>query len=244
VQDATGKSSLEDHAIATYALVKCALLSSMPEPLVASAQSAIGWLDLNGDPQAFGFTPATAAWRVLVNAAVDARAQAVASGRADGGVLKREPARDDHLRMWVVRRARGPLAPGRDVATAAELICRWKLMPTREDPDPRLSQQVAHVLAQGLDGDEMPDPRYTMFVTHALIEIGSLDVKERDKDCWRQWSSLLRGVLRWEQPAGPLRISWDPPQCTAWSRESGRIGATALNVMTLSAYYRMSSLLD
>jgi hypothetical protein len=72
---------------------------------------------------------------------------------------------------------------------------------------------------------------YWHFGTMAMFEVGG--------DRWRKWNESMKEALVAHQRTGAeadARGSWDP--LDPWATEEGRVGATALNTLTLETYYR------
>lgn len=79
------------------------------------------------------------------------------------------------------------------------------------------------------------DYYYWYYGTYALYQYG--------KSHWTTWErALTSAVVRNQRKDGNFLGSWDP-QNDVWGEDGGRVYATALNVLTLEAYYRYSKLI-
>lgn len=104
-----------------------------------------------------------------------------------------------------------------------------------ERTDPYLIR-AAGVLSQCLPswgnnakGENMVDFYYWYYGTLAMFQMGG--------DYWTSWNDKMKEVLVSNQEtSGCKKGSWPPTD--RWSRQGGRVYATALNVLSLEIYYR------
>lgn len=119
--------------------------------------------------------------------------------------------------------------------TAIATVCRVFLRYAKTDP--RLTNGVKIVArmppAWDLRGDGKPistvDYYYWHFGTLAMFQVGGQP--------WTQWNKrMMKALVEHQHLKGAARGSWDP--IDAWGVPGGRVYATAINVLTLEAYYR------
>jgi len=257
VQDADGcfgprtsSHFVYNHAIATLAM--CDMFGMTRSPLFkSSAQQGIDFILQCQNPYLawrYGVRPgdndtSVTAWMVW---ALDA-------GKAAG--LAVEPASLDGARAWLdqvtdpatgrvgyTKRGNGPARPQElmdrfpasrtESMAALGVLTRMHCGADRADP----------VVAKGLDllakvpptwstRDGSIDFYYWHFGTMAMFHAGG--------DRWKKWNESMKTALVDHQRRGAeddARGSWDP--LDPWATEEGRVGATALNTLTLETYYR------
>lgn len=125
-------------------------------------------------------------------------------------------------------------------ATAAGLLCRHLLDGWKED-HPGMIDGVAGLVKNRPDKNNR-DPLYLYYATRVLARYGGEDWKlwnEGPKTADGVRKGGFRDVLVGSQirPDDAAKLgSWDPTG--EWGRLYGRLGTTALNVLTLEVYYR------
>ncbi len=220
---------LEDHAIATVALAHACVLSRA-KGLRGPAQRAIDFLETAGDPKGPHFTPAVAAWRVMVREAVrrpDIRQ------KPPTPELHCDPHRDEHLRMWAMKRAQSQRADAAvDVAAAAELLVRVLLLDGRRDARAgAIAEAFVDARREIVNPARPSNPRVAFFATHAIYHLGG--------QSWKGWSKQVKAVFMSPRTDGNFTDSLDPAD-DPWSTDSGRLASTAIAMLVATEYYRYS----
>jgi hypothetical protein len=239
--DLRGGSNMYTHALATIAL--CEDLGMTADPMLKGpCQKAIDFLlraQAKDGGWRYGIAPPQAdlsvsSWCLM----------ALKSGQMAGITVPRETLDKATQFLQHVSRPDGGYgymkgSPGHSppqpaVMTAAGIVCRQYLVnQSGSHEDSRGSEMM-----RGVDIITKNPPRpgvknyyYWYYATYALLPVGG--------DAWKQWNPQVRDLIVSLQNKSDsnLKGSWDPQgayQLTA----SGRVGVTALALLTLEVYYR------
>lgn len=218
------------HAVAAHALVEaCGLTGEDGRLLRGAVQDAFDWLQVQQRADG-GFGDGDAADTITTSICLYALASAQHFGFVEQTATERalafldrvvDPATGGHR---LSERRGGDDAELRITATAAAIGAR---LAAGQDP-----KQVP-LLARGADllatAANPLDPLQCCLATHALYLSGG----ER----WRQWSQgLTTAVVARQSRRGDAPGSWEPPA------GGSRLRTTALNILSMTAYYRYTRL--
>jgi hypothetical protein len=124
-----------------------------------------------------------------------------------------------------------------EALTAASLFVRI-LMGERPEQSPWMGQAALRIRNKPPIWDEASgdiDMYYWLFGTWAMYQMGG--------EHWQEWNpKMTKALLGSQRRDEELRGSWDPKG--PWGGQGGRVYATAVNVLTLSVYYRLQRLLE
>jgi hypothetical protein len=252
---ASSHDFIYNHMIAAYAMVEAYGLSDylLLKPI---AQKGINYLEAHRNPyKVWRYQPrdndndsSVTGWGVMVYKSgqdfkLDVSTQALKmieawfdevtdplTGRA--GYSKRGEPSSRHVGDHMTR---FPVEKG-EALTAVGLMSRFFL-----GQDPK-QVQVMRAAADTMlkrppvwnDKDGSLDFYYWYYATYALYQFGGTH--------WSTWEkALTSAVVKNQRTDGNFKGSWDP--IDAWGEDGGRVYATALNVLTLEAYYRYSKLI-
>ncbi|MCK5940406.1 MAG: hypothetical protein KAI24_00440, partial [Planctomycetes bacterium] len=212
--DVAGPRPVADHCLVTYALVEAFGLSRWRGPASASAGRALTAM--------LRMRHRDGGWAVAPDeVGVDGVSTAwgvLACRSAREFAIEPETPSAAELRRWL-----DGVATDTTRAAAAVLVARQRL--DEGDGDATAAATADHLLER----TDPAHPEATFWTTYALYRIGG----ERG----RRWSLALRGaLLRSQQADGEQRGSWSP------APGSSRVVTTALNTLTLEAYFRYSRL--
>jgi hypothetical protein len=241
--DLRGDGNMYVHALATMAL--CQAFDTSGDPLLREpCQKAIDFLVKAQDPRGGGFryTPGQAgdmsvsSWCLM----------ALKSGQMAGLHIPAETI--DRAKRFLDRVSRsdggynylnnqpGHSPPTPAVMTAAGIVCRQYLHHTGSDNrDPRSSDMTrgVDIIVQHPPSENIRNFYYYYYATYALLPIGG--------DAWKEWNPKCRDLLvRWQDKGdrNPAHTgSWDP-RGAYQLQQAGRVGVTALALLTLEVYYR------
>lgn len=227
------------HALATIALCEAHVASADPL-LRPSCEKAVQFLIKAQDSRGGGwrYTPGQAgdmsvtSWCLMglksahmagigipTNTLVKANQFLKQQSRADGGYnyLGNSP---------------GHSPPTPAVMTAAGLVCRQFLLSEESPSSPNMSRG-APILLNHLPNAHNRNFYYYYYATYALLPIGG--------EAWKTWNPKVRDLIVGWQDQGTqdpaLKGSWDPRGAHQLER-AGRVGVTALALLTLEVYYR------
>jgi len=241
--DLRGGGDMYTHALATMAL--CEALTMTGDPVLRGpAARAVEFLLKAQDPKGGG-------WRYAPKSAGDLSVSswclmALKSGQMAGVIVPQETLEKATKFLREVNRPDGgygytkgsaghsPPTPG--VMTAAGIVCRHYLSNSSGHGDDAAS---ASRLA-GVDVILKNPPKPTVknyyfwyYSMYAMLGVGG--------DPWREWNPKVRDLVVSLQDKGDknpaLKGSWDPQGAFQMSA-SGRVGVTALALLTLEVYYR------
>ncbi len=236
-QDAEGcvgprhKLDLYNHAIAALALSEAYGMTAS-QPLKEPAQKAIDFLVSCQNP-GLGWSPSSkpagsdtliTAWAALALKSAELSGLASPKSATDGALawFAHETAGD-----FQVLPQKG--TPAHPTLTAAGIASRILLQKNRQDPAMAGIKAVANDLP--LASADKTDFTYWYFGSLATFQFDG-----PDGPFYRRWNEPLKLALVPNQKTardGCARGSWDPA-----GFEGGRVGATALNGLTLEIYYR------
>jgi hypothetical protein len=231
------------HALATMAL--CQALDTSSDPLLREpCQKAIDFLVKAQDPRGGGFryTPGMAGDMSVTSWCL----MALKSGQLAGlhipsDTIDKAKKFLDHVSRPdggynYVRGQPGHSPPTPAVMTAAGIVCRQYLQKSsNEDLDPRSPAMTrgVDIILKNPPKDGVRNFYYYYYATYALLPVGG--------DAWNDWNPKCRDLLiRWQDKGEKnpsLTGSWDP-QGAFQLQQSGRVGVTALALLTLEVYYR------
>ncbi len=122
-----------------------------------------------------------------------------------------------------------------EAMTAVALFTRFFL---KQDPkETPVMELAAQTIAQKPPmhaDDGSIDHYYWYYATYAMFQMGG--------KYWKDWQKhLLPAVVKTQETEGNAEGSWDPNG--AWGDDGGRVYATAIQVLTLEAYYRYDRLI-
>jgi len=130
----------------------------------------------------------------------------------------------------------GHSPPTPAVMTAAGIVCRQYIQKSGGDSgDPRSSDMMrgVDIILKNPPSEGIHNYYYYYYATYALLGVGG--------DAWKEWNPKCRDLLvRWQDKGDKnpaLKGSWDP-QGAYQLQQSGRVGVTALALLTLEVYYR------
>ncbi len=116
--------------------------------------------------------------------------------------------------------------------TAAGIVCRQYLQRDEDVRSPEMTRGIDVILAHP-PREDVRNFYYYYYATYALLPVGG--------DAWQQWNPKVRDLLVSWQDKGDrnpeLRGSWSP-EGTYQLQAAGRVGVTALALLTLEVYYR------
>ncbi len=251
---ASSHSSIYDHVIATYAIVEAYGLSqsTMLRPV---AQNALRYLEAHRNPyKVWRYQPrdndndsSVTGWGVLVyksarDFGLDVSSTALKcieawfdevteplTGRA--GYTKRGEPSSRHVGDHATR---FPVEKG-EAMTGVGLMARFCL--GQEPKHVPIMRAAADTLVKRPPiwnaADGSIDFYYWYYATYALYQFGGTH--------WAQWErTLWPAIGKTQRHEGNFLGSWDP--IDVWGEDGGRVYATAINALTLQAYYRLTSL--
>jgi hypothetical protein len=244
IQEAGGR--MYTHALATIALCEC--LSMTNDPLLKGpCQKAIDFLikaQAKDGGWRYTFAPAQAdlsvsSWCLM----------ALKSGQMAGITVPRDTL--DKATQFLqhvsrpdggygyVRGSAGHSPPQPAVMTAAGIVCRQYLQSSSghaggtEDIRSAAMTKGTDIILKNPPRPNIKNYYYWYYATYALLPVGG--------DAWKQWNPQVRDLLVSMQDKGDknpaLKGSWDPSNAYQLSA-SGRVGCTALALLTLEVYYR------
>ncbi len=243
-----------NHAIAAYAMCEAQGLSRS-SILKKTAQRGINYLESHRNPYAaWRYQPrdddndvSVTGWCVMAYKSgkdfklqvSDSALESVAAyldevtdpGNGHAGYTKRG---EGSSRKTGDHGVRFPIDKG-EAMTAVALFTRFFL---KQDPKetPVMELAANTILAKPpVNADDGSiDHYYWYYATYALFQMGGKH--------WTEWQKhLLPAVVKTQQPEGNEKGSWDPNG--AWGDDGGRVYATAIQVLTLEAYYRYDRLI-
>jgi prenyltransferase beta subunit len=240
--DLRGGSNMYTHALATMAL--CEALGLTNDPILKGpCQRAIDFLiRAQARDHGWRYTPAppnsdlsVTSWCLM----------ALKSGQMAGIQVPRETLEraTDFLRTCsrpdggygYTRGSPGHSPPTPAVMTSAGLVCRHYLASSsgRTGDDTRTDslQRTVDVILKNPPKANVKNYYYWYYSMYALLPVGG--------DAWKQWNPQVRDLLvSLQDKQNPnFKGSWDP-QGSYQLQASGRVGVTALALLTLEVYYR------
>ncbi len=237
--DLSAGRTLYVHALATIAL--CEAYNATADPLLKDpCQKAIDFLVAAQGPRNGG-------WRYLPGMAGDLSVtswclMALKSGQMGGLSVPTKTL--DRARAFLRRVSRpdggynyiakvpGHSPPTPAVMTAAGIVCRQYLQRDEDVRSPEMTRGIDVILAHP-PREDVRNFYYYYYATYALLPVGG--------DAWQQWNPKVRDLLVSWQDKGDrnpeLRGSWSP-EGTYQLQAAGRVGVTALALLTLEVYYR------
>ncbi len=247
--------TIYNHAIAAQALCEAYALTRDPA-LEAPAKKAIDFCLAAQNPGLgwkYGVKPGSSdtsvtGWMVLALAAADRAGIGMKVEAKDGALAWLERVTDETLGRTSYERLGGGASffppevypdkrTFREVPalTAAAVWCRLLL---GQKAGHKLVVKGIDVLAKeppaySLDRERSPtDFDYWFFGTYALFHATSADSAR-----WKKWNRALQtALLKNQRKGGCVDGSFDPVD--AWGIAGGRVYATAINALSLEAYYR------
>jgi hypothetical protein len=241
-----GGDGMYTHAVATIALCEDLGMTNDPK-LRGPAQRAIDYILFSQDPNGGG-------WRYGPKQPGDLSVtswalMALKSGQMAGLNVPREALEKatkylDHVNGadgrygYTSPQGDGHSAPVPAVMTAAGTICRQYLQSSSGQAGAADTRSLGVMKSADIILKHMPNPNvknyyYWYYATYALLPIGG--------DPWKQWNPAVRDLLVGMQDKGTanpaLKGSWDPKDSGPIAG-SGRVGVTALALLTLEVYYR------
>lgn len=240
-----GGDGMYTHAVATIALCEDLGMTADPK-LKGPAQKAIDYILFSQDPNGGG-------WRYGPKQPGDLSVtswalMALKSGQMAGLNVPREALEKATKYLDRVNGADGRYGytnPGGDghsapvpaVMTAAGTICRQYLQSSSgqvgvDGRGPTIMKS-ADIILKHMPNPNVKNYYYWYYATYALLPIGG--------DAWKQWNPAVRDLLVNMQDKGTanpaLKGSWDPKDSGPIAG-AGRVGCTALALLTLEVYYR------
>ena len=231
------------HALATMAL--CEALTMTGDPVLRGpAARAVEFLIKAQDPKGGG-------WRYAPKQAGDLSVcswclMALKSGQMAGIVVPQETLEKATSFLREVSRPDGgygytkgspghsPPTPG--VMTAAGIVCRHYLSnSSSQGDDPRSANRLAGVdlILKNPPKPTVKNYYFWYYSMYAMLGVGG--------DPWKAWNPQVRDLVVSIQDKGDknpaLKGSWDP-QGAFQMQTAGRVGVTALALLTLEVYYR------
>jgi hypothetical protein len=241
--DLRGGHNMYVHALATMAL--CQAFDTSGDPLLREpCQKAIDFLVKAQDPRGGGFryAPGQAGDMSVTSWCL----MALKSGQMAGlhipattidkakNFLERVSRADGGYNYVANQPGHSPPTPA--VMTAAGIVCRQYLSKTGGDSrDLRSSDMLrgVDIILKHPPNERVRNFYYYYYATYALLGVGG--------DAWKEWNPKCRDLLiRWQDKGDKnpaLKGSWDP-QGAYQLQQSGRVGVTALALLTLEVYYR------
>jgi hypothetical protein len=243
--DLRGGSNMYTHALATMALCEAYSLSGDPM-LQGPCQRAVDFL-VKAQSQREG------GWRYSPNppscdlSVTSWCLMALKSGQMAGIIIPQETvekatgflrqvSRDDGGYGYT-RGSPGHSPPQPAVMTAAGIVCRQYLLSssgqaggTEDVRSPNMTRGT-DIIVKNPPRPSVKNFYYWYYATYALLPVGG--------DAWKQWNPQVRDLLisLQEKNDSQLRGSWSP-QGAYQLQASGRVGVTALALLTLEVYYR------
>jgi len=249
IGNTTGESWIYSHTLATTALCE-AYSATRDATLRAPAQKAVDYIMQAQNPgYAWKYEPrdgkndtSITGWMI----------QALAAARKAGLTIHKDSF--DGAVAWIDRVTRvsdgktGYMRPGDNGAKlAGRPPDTYKAMPTmtavailtrlncgQKSSNKKILQGVKLLMAKVPDWNKPKCDKlnfyYWYYGTYAMRRVGGAD--------WKTWNAAMKKALLKNQRAGRICQdgSWDP--IGEWSVVGGRIYSTAINVLTLEAYYR------
>jgi hypothetical protein len=242
--DLRGGSNMYTHALATMALCEAYSLSGDPM-LKGPCQRAVDFLikaQARDGGWRYTVAPANADLSVSSWCLMALKSGQMAGIIVPGEVLEkatgflRHVAREDGGYGYVKGQA-GHSPPQPAVMTAAGIVCRQYLHSssghaggTEDVRAPNMTRGV-DIIIKNPPKANVKNYYYWYYSMYALLPIGG--------EPWKQWNPQIRDlVVSLQNKNDPkLRGSWDPNGAYQLSA-SGRVGVTALALLTLEVYYR------
>ncbi len=239
-----------DHVIATCAMCEAYGMSHI-EVLKGPAQLAIDYLETHRNPRrTWGYgqrsagcdlsitTWALMAYRTASDFELRVPREAfTAIGEFLDEVTDAETGRAGYSRLGEPASRRGgdwtrfPAAKTESL-TALGLVSRFLLGQNPRNVE--LMRRAANTLLTRpiawTPGEGNIDCYYWWFGTQSMYQMG--------RKYWSEWSKRLAILLRHQREDGNAKGSWDP--VGAWGPAGGRLGSTAMIVLTLESYYRLT----
>ena len=238
-----GGSGMYTHAVAAIAL--CEDFGMTADPLLREpSQKAIDYILRAQDPNGGG-------WRYEPRQAGDLSVtswalMALKIGQIDGLQVPREAvekaqrflestARPDGGYNYMPNGDVGHSEPKPAVMTAAGIVCRQYLanQSGADQLGAAAGLRGVDVLVKNPPQQRVKNYYYWYYATYALLGSGG--------DAWRDWNPQVRDLLVSMQDRGAtnpaLKGSWDPANSGPIDG-AGRVGVTALALLTLEVYYR------
>jgi hypothetical protein len=229
-----GKLDLYNHTIAALALSEAYGMTAA-QPLKEPAQKAIDFLVACQNP-GLGWSPAAkpagsdtmvTAWAVLALKSAELSGLAYPKSATDGAMVWIGRATNSDFRIVP---AEGTAA--HPTLTAAGIVSRIFIQKNRRDPALGGTTFLLADLPEA--GAAKTDSTYWYFGSLALYQFDG-----PSGDAWKKWNEPMKNALVPIQKTakdGCAKGSWDPA-----GFEGGRVGATALNGLTLEIYYRYAN---
>lgn len=235
----SGGNTMYVHALATIALCEAYVATSDPL-LKPPCQKAIDFIVAAQHPRNGG-------WRYQPGAFGDLSVSswclmALKSGQMGGlhiptktidraGVFLRRVSRANGGYNYMGNSG-GHSPPTPAVMTAAGIVCRQYLQREEDLRSPKMTRGVDILLANP-PRENLRNFYYYYYATYALLPIGG--------DAWKQWNPKVRDILVGWQEGGERNPAWKgswDPRGSFQMQTAGRVGVTALALLTLEVYYR------
>lgn len=241
--DLRGGGNMYVHALATMAL--CQALDTSADPLLKEpAQRAVTFLVKAQDPRGGGwrYTPGSpgdmsvSSWCLMALKSGQMAGLHVPSETLDkAGVFLEKVSRPDGGYNYMGG-SPGHSPPTPAVMTAAGIVCRQYLQKNNnESMDPRSPAMTrgVDIIVKHPPNEKIHNYYYYYYATYALLPVGG--------DAWKSWNPRCRDlIVSWQDKGDKnpaLMGSWDS-QGAYQLTQAGRVGVTALALLTLEVYYR------